>query len=95
MKLAEANERKKAAEQDKEEAENYLKAITGTDRGIESHWGRFLWSECAGRPAWKQAFDELAGSALVGSVSESDIRGIIERNQTAGGRQVRFTPRKK
>ena len=92
MKLAEANERKKAAEQDKEEAENYLKAITGTDRGIESHWGRFLWSECAGRPARKQAFDDFV---QVARTSEPEVAAIIERNQTAGGRQVRFTPRKK
>jgi putative phage-type endonuclease len=90
-KLVDANRRLAAAEEDKIEAENYLKAYTGDRRGIEGPWGKFLWYtvDSAGTD-WAQVARELAKEQ---GLDEVKLAERAAKYQKPGGRRVRFSPR--
>jgi len=87
--LARANEQIRAAKEAKAEAEAYLKAYTGADRGLQSWWGRFLWFEKAGGIDYKGLVQHLADEL---NLSEDELAELRERYRRDPTRQVRFTP---
>ncbi len=68
--LADATARAKAAERDRDQAANELRAQIGASRGITGRGWRATWSDVAGAPRWKDIAMQLGADARPELVAE-------------------------
>lgn len=87
--LHEARVRRELAEADAKEAEAYLKAWVGEDKGIQGPWGRYSWSERAGGNQWKEIAEELFTRL---DMSDEERAKVVANHKLSSTRSARFTP---
>lgn len=73
------------------EAEAYLKAYVGEDKGLEGPWGRYLWSMRSGSTDWKGLAEAMFDKF---GVTEDGRAELVGAHQRDGFRSPRFTPNK-